>query len=197
MNTSSIIFIAIGFGIFESIWRRWFGGWEWKWLGPFDRRFIKHIVNIAALFSVCYFIKNLSWQWSIYTTLVMQILFWTLTFGMYFDIGRGGRPVTEEDIDAYNKPWFAKFLNWCFPDEYRYTPFYDFCGMMIRFTWPLALVFFVPTFNFGILMLGEFVALAYGLGWVMREKNVMKKVGPTCFGEIASGFLTGLMFILI
>lgn len=189
--------VGVGCGIFESLWRRWFGGglsklsdwWEKhiKWL---SLRLIKHAINISALFCAMFFWRNMTWYWSIYAALVMQILFWTMTFGMYFDIGRHGKPVTEEDIKAYNKPWFSFILNWCFTEE-RYTDFYDYCGMMIRFTWPLLLMFWLPTFNSGILFLGPLVALVYGLGWVMKDKNLLKKLGPTEIAEFAAGFMTG------
>lgn len=131
---------------------------------------MKHCVNIAAIFALCFFWRGMTWYWAGTAALVMQLLFWTLTFGVYFDIGRGGRPVTQEDIDDYNKPRFAPILNWCFPDKYRYTPFYDYCGMMIRFTWPCVIMCFIPTFNSGMLMLGPWTATVYGLGWVMRDK---------------------------
>lgn len=192
-----VLLAGIGFGAFESVWRRWFGGgFEYRWLKWCDHRPIKHAVNIAAIFAVVHFLKGASWRWSLYAALVMQLLFWTLTFGMYFDIGRAGRPVTEDDIKAYNKPWFAPILNWAFPDEHRYTPFYDYMGMFIRFTWPLLLVFWMPQFDSGLLMLGTIVAISYGLGWVGYEKSLIKKIGATEFGEFAAGFATGFLVVV-
>ena len=189
--------IGLGFGVFESVWRRWFGGgFDYQWLKWCDHRFLKHLVNICAVFALMLFLRGMTWQWSLYVALVIQVLFWTLTFGMYFDIGRGGRPVTEEDIEAYNKPWFSKILNWLFPDEYRYTPFYDYMGMFFRFTWPLLLVFWIHPFNSGLILLGTIVAGAYGIGWVGYEKSLIKKIGPTEFGEFVSGFATGLYLTL-
>ncbi len=192
-----ILLIGLGFGAFESVWRRWFGGgFNYPWLKWCDHRFLKHLVNIGAIFALMFFLRGMAWQWSIYVALVTQILFWTMTFGMYFDIGRGGRPVTEEDIEAYNKPWFSKILNWLFPDEYRYTPFYDYMGMFVRFTWPLLLVFWIHPFNSGLIFLGTAVAVAYGIGWVGYEKSLIKKIGPTEFGEFVSGFATGACLAL-
>lgn len=192
-----ILAIGLCFGAFESVWRRWFGGgFEYSWLKWCDHRFLKHCVNVAAIFSVAFFLRGMSWQWSLYVALVMQILFWTLTFGMYFDIGHKGRPTTEEDIKAYNKPWFSHLLNWLFPDEYRYTPFYDYLGMFIRFTWPLLLVFWLHPFNSGLIFLGSVVAMAYGIGWVCFDKAIIKKIGATELGEFVSGFATGMYLVL-
>jgi len=115
---------------------------------------------------------------------------------MYFDIGRGGKPVTEYDIQEYNKSWFAPILNWIFPEETRYTPYYDFCGMLIRFAAPCLTLFFIPTFNSGFILCGLWVAMVYGLGWVMRDKAMLKKIGPTEFGEYASGAFVGWMTVI-
>ena len=197
-NIWMLLGTAFGFGVFESLWRRWFGGGlKFSWLKPFDRRFIKHCVNILALFSVCCWIRGMIWYWALTTSLIIQICFWTLTFGMYFDIGRGGKPVTDEDIKDYNKPWFAPILNWCFKPESLYTPFYDFCAMMIRFTWPVVLVAFIPTFNSGIALLGQWTAFVYAIGWVLYEKGSLKHLGPTEFGEFAAGAGVGVGVVLV
>jgi len=189
--------IALGFGIFESIWRRWFGGgFDYKWLKWLNFRFLKHTINIIALFSICYWVRGIHWAWALYTALMMQLCFWSLTFGMYFDIGRGGKHVTPEGIEDYNKPWFAPFLNWCFKEDQLYTPFYDFCGMMIRFTWPVLLVGFVPTFSYSIALLGEWVAFVYAMGWVLWGRGRLTKIGPTELGEFAAGFMTGVLMVL-
>lgn len=189
--------IALGFGVFESIWRRWFGGgFDYKWLKLFNHRMLKHAINIGAIFSVLFFLKDMSWYWSLYAAVVIQCLYWTMRFAMYFDIGHHHRTPTEEDIKYYNSVWFAPILNWCFAEEYRYTAFYDYLGMFIRYTWPLLLVFWLPVFNSGILALGTIVAMSYGIGWVGYDKNLIKKIGPTEFGEFVSGFMTGVLVIV-
>lgn len=192
-----ILLVGIGFGAFESVWRRWFGGgFDYSWLKWCNHRPIKHCINIAALFAALYFLRGMAWQWAAYTALVMQLLFWTLTFGKYFDIGHSGRPKDEKEIKDYNRPWFSPILNWMFPDEYRYTAFYDYVGMFIRFTWPLFLVFWIAPFNSGLLMLGTVVAIAYGIGWVCSDWGIIKRLGATEFGEFVAGFATGMYVIL-
>jgi len=189
--------VALGFGVYESLWRRWFGGKELpKWLKWMDRRFVKHCINTVALFSVCFFVRGLAWYWSAYAALVFQILFWTTTFGMYFDIGRSGRPITEYDIEEYNKSWFSPILNWFFSEKQRYTPFYDYIGMFIRFTSPLLLLFWLPSFNSGLLFLGTIVSVVYGLGWTLFEKGKLTKTGPTELAEYLSGFFAGLYWVV-
>lgn len=199
----NLLVIAIAFGLFESAWRRWFGGgfhklkeWWKKHIPWISERLFKHAVNIVALFSICTWVRGLTWQYALPISIFLQICFWTLTFGMYFDIGRAGMPMDEYHVKEYNKTWFAPILNWFFDEKTRYTPFYDYCGMMIRFTWPLLFVFFLPTFNSGMLFIGPLVALAYGLGWTLYEKGQLKKVGPTELGEWVSGAIFGLYMVL-
>jgi len=187
-----LVLCGFGFGAFESVWRRWFGGGfqsRWKWLNV---RFLKHCVNVAALFAVCFWLRDLKWGWALYAALVLELAFWTPTFGMYFDIGRSGKPATQYDLDEYNKSWFAPILNWLFPESIRYTPYYDYIGMFIRFTAPTLLLFFVPTFNSGILFLGSIVSMAYGVCWVLLQKGALKDLWPTELAEYASGLAAGL-----
>jgi hypothetical protein len=192
-----VLLIGLGFGVFECVWRRWFGGgFVYDWLKPINHRFIKHIVNIAAIFCVLFFLKGMVWYWSLYAAIAIQVLFWTLAFAVYFDIGHKGKPISEEKIKEYNKPWFAPILNWCFSEEYRYTAFYDYLGMFCRYTWPLLFVFWLPSFNSGLLVLGTLVAMVYGIGWVGYDKALIKKIGPTEFGEFVSGFCTGMFIVL-
>ncbi len=197
MNWYWVVLIALGFGIFESIWRRWFGGgFEYKWLKILDHRMIKHCINICAIFALLFFLKDMAWYWSLFAALVIQCLFWTLRFSVYFDIGHKHTPLTEEEIKEYDAMWYAPVLNWCFAKEYRYTAFYDYLGMFLRYTWPLFLVIWLPAFNSGLLALGTLVAIAYGIGWVGYDKSLIKKIGPTEFGEFVSGFMTGLLLVL-
>lgn len=192
-GTWRLAVVGLGFAAFESIWRRWFGG-GFKGVAPFkwfNKRFLKHCLNVAAMTAVAVFVRGIPLPGALCLAVFLQVCFWTLTFGMYFDIGRGGQPRSEYDVEEYNKTWFAGALNWFFPEGTRYTAFYDYCGMTIRFTWPMAFAMFVPTFNSGMLCVGPLVALAYAYGWTCFEKKGLKFTGPTEFGEFASGAVFG------
>ena len=198
-NVWILLGIAVGFGVFESFWRRWFGGgFKLKnWLKFLNHRFFQHVVNVLALFSVCYWVRGLVWYWALYATLVMQLLFWTLAHGMYFDMGRGGPPTTDKEKKRYNEAWFSKFLDWCFDEPYRYSTFYDYCGMLLRYTWPVVLMVFVPTFNSGIVLLGQWTAFVYGIGLVLGNKSILKRISRSNFGEFAAGAGVGVGMVLV
>lgn len=189
--------VAIAACAFESVWRRWFGGGfkseTYKFL---DRRIIKHIVNIVFIFAIMYWVRGLDILWTVITVGIMEGLYWSLGHGPYFDLGRGGMP-DEKMKKRYNKMFYHYILDWCFSEEERYTTFYDFCGMLIRYTWPLLLMWIVPGFNLGITVLGELVAVAYAVCWVARDKKLLKKLGATDLGEYIAGGLTGLFLVLV
>jgi len=188
-----ILAIGVGFAIFESIWRRWFGGgFDYRWLRWLNYRWLKHTLNIIALFAVCYWVHGLQFMWSIYFAAILDGVFWAPSFGMFMDIGRQ-QPVIPPEEQEYQQQFCAKLLNWLFSKKYWYGQFYDFMGMVFRFGAPCLLLFFVPTFNSGMILLGFWVAMMYGLGWAASEKKAIKKLGATEFAEFASGAFVGWM----
>lgn len=96
----------------------------------------------------------------------------------------------------YNEVWFAKILNWCFPEEHRYGHFYDFCGMLIRYTCPLLLLMFIPGFGLEIVVLGELITVEYGICHVAKDKSLIRKLGATDVAEYIAGALTGLFLVI-
>lgn len=200
-NIWILLGIALGFGIYECFWRRLYGGWisHWwksnKYLKCVKPRFIYTIINCIAIFSICQWVRGLMWYWSLYVTCVIQFLYWALAHGPWFDLGRDTNP-SDKTLKRYNKFFYHYILDWCFPEATRYTPFYDFCGMWLRYVWMLFLLLIVPTFSFGLINLGSFVAVTYGVCWVAQDKKLLKKLGPTELSEFIVGFLTGLFLVL-
>jgi hypothetical protein len=202
-NILILLAISIPVAVFESAWRRTYGGgciatwWNnCKWIKWLNIRFVCTILNLILIFSICQWIRGLVWYWSLSVAVIIQFLYWALGHGPYFDIGRGGPP-DDKMLKRYNKMFYHYILDWCFPEEHRYSHFYDFCGMWLRYTWMLLLILIVPTFNIGLLNLGTIVAIVYGLCHVAKDKDLIKKIKSTGLAEYIVGFITGLFLVLV
>mgnify|MGYP003291823070 CR=1 FL=1 len=199
MNFIHIIY-GIVIGIYEGIWRRAHGGglgihdWYDKYIKPWLKlhaRIIDWICNYPLLFCIAFFYKGMVWWHAAIATLIMWA-FWDITFGMYMGIGMHPYP-DKEDKDEYDRQYpICWLLNLIFPDNHnptwgRYGIAYDFCGMWLRFTYPLIPLLFLG-FSPWILTLGLIVAINYYLDvWVLKWWDA----------EIMSGFFTGLFFVLL
>lgn len=135
-------------------------------------------------------------MWTAIAVTIVEGLHWSLGHGPYFDLGRGGIP-DEKMKKRYNKMFYHYILDWCFPEEEKYGTFYDFCGMLLRYTWPLLLLWVVPSYNLSVSVLGELIAVAYAVCWVAKDKKLLKKLGATELGEYIAGGLTGLFLMLV
>lgn len=193
------VLVCVGFGAFYAIWRRCYGGLDsgvWKKLfpkcGSALHRWFWRIVNLAAVFCMMFFWKEIHWAWAAYAALVMQFVFWDWTFGMYMSIGRHAMPPPKEDVEEYEEQLFAPALNWLLDEGKRYGEFYDYLGMTFRFSAPGLILFFVPTLTVGMCFLGVLIATFYLMDCRFAEKG---KTGffARNFSELAAGFATGLM----
>lgn len=210
------------FCLFESFWRRWFGGgFDSKKYPILNERYIQHIcgalVMFLSLFLFCDFdkMKFLNWLipnfvenhfqfWAtIYITIIIEGLYWSRSHGPAFDMSRGGKP-GKKMIERYKKEWWNKICEFFVPENQWYGFGYDLLWMGFRYTCPLVLL--TPIFGWNILMLGVLVTLIYGFCWSFYEKcpkifenkylNKLYIEGPTELAEYIVGFVSGyfLMF---
>lgn len=190
--------ISLGFAVFYGIWRRCYGGWDsfiWKRLFPkhgsaLHRNFWR-IIGLGAIFSISYFHMNMEWYWALYASLVMQFIFWDWTFGMYMGIGRHSKPLTEDDIDEYNRQLFAPLMNWLTEDDDRYNEFYDYLGMSLRFFIPGFLFAISPCFDIRMCIMGVLFPMIYLTGIRIHEKGLDGNFFMKNFTELVAGFVTG------
>lgn len=190
---------ALLFGIYESIWRRTHGGgpikkWYQKYIRPWlkiNERTFDWILNYPLIFCIAFLDRDMIWWKAIIATLIMWA-FWDISFGMYMGIGNHPYP-NDEDKDEYDRQYpICWILNLIFPDNHnqtwgRYGIVYDFCGMWLRYTYPLIPLLFIG-FSPWILTLGLIVAINYYLNvWVWKWWDA----------EYTSGFITGLFFVLL
>lgn len=197
------VLVAVGFGLFYALWRRCYGGLDskiWKKIFPKHgsamHRWFWRIVNLAAVFCLMFFYTGMTWYWATYTALVMQFVFWDWTFGMYMSIGRHEMPPPPEDIDEYDEQLFAPLLNWLVEGENRYGEFYDYMGMLFRFSAPGLLLCFVPGLNLGMCFAGTLIATSYLTEARFREKGYDNFLTNN-FSELAAGFFAGFLLVMV
>lgn len=196
--------ISVGFAVFYGIWRRCYGGWDsfiWKKLFPKHgsalHRNSWRIIGLGAVFSISYFHMNMEWYWALCFSLLTQFLFWDWTFGMYMSIGRHKKPLTEDDIDEYNRQFFAPLMNWLTDEDNRYNEFYDYLGMTLRFFAPGLLYLMIPCFDIRMCIMGVLFPLIYLTGVRLREKDIGGNFIKKNFTELTAGFVTGFTMSLV
>lgn len=195
-----IILYAILFGVFEAIWRRSHGGglfhdWYDKWIKPWlkvNYRIPSVIVNSTAIFCLGLGLRGLVW-WQAGLFALAVWAFWDITFGMYMGIGMHSYPSAEDKAEYKRQYPVVWILDLLFSDSHdpilgRYGIAYDFCGMLLRFTYPLILLLFLPTFTSWMLSLGLLIAVCYYINvWIWQWFDA----------ELAAGFLAGCFFVLL
>lgn len=199
-----IYLYSVVVGIYEAIWRRSHGGglihdWYDKWIRPWlkiNYRIPSVLVNSIVVFELSFGLRHLSWWQSGVATLLVW-LYWDYTFGMYMSIGRPfGREITDDDKKEYAKAWFDWILRAVFPKSMWYGAWYDFIGMVIRFTFPVIPLAFIPSFTPWIISLGIFVPLCYWFEIFCHETWPKTINWPLLNSELMSGFITGVAFVL-
>lgn len=193
------ILIGLAFIIFESLFRRVFGGWlaeiPYKDSNIKDYlsekyhisiRTISQILNIGIIFVILKYVLDATWITSIIIPCIVQLLFWLPGHGPFFDIGRDKAP-SMDIIHRYNKEWYTKILYWCFKHEYWYGEFFDYCGMLLRYGLPTLLL--IPFYGISILILPFAIASVYGICWVCSDNGKIKH--PTNLAEFIVGAIVG------
>ena len=222
METIAFVF-KCAFGIFESWWRRWFGG---GYIGGKDKentwyniRAMQHAVGALIMFLSIWLLvgidklaflnwilptwvaENISWIGAIYVTAIMQGLFWARAHGPGFDIGRDGNP-NPTLIKRYEKEWWNKICQYLVPKKEWYGYGYDMLWMRLRYT--ACTVLLTPIFGFDILFMGLIVPFIYSMCWSLSENKPgfakkfpswMQVNGPTSFAEWIVGLSTGLFLM--
>ena len=175
--------MSILFGIFEGIWRRFFGS------GNFNRA-ILHIINILTTSLYLWYI-DIHWIRIIVIVPIFEFIFWSLGHGGAFDIGRSGYP-DDETIKRYERFFWDKWCKFIVPEESWYGMWYDFLWMTFRYGLPALLISLIMgSWLFGYTGFG--VATIYAICWNLHDKG--KTTRPTEWAELFSGLITGFLLI--
>lgn len=187
-------------GLFEGLWRRWYGGW-YPFGKPSDshwyhKRWFQYLVNGLVVAAVLAFV-GLEWWKILIAVAVLLGFFWGKGHGACYDLGHHGKP-DEGMIERYKKCIGYKVACKIFPKSLWYTYWFDVFLMFVRYETP-AVVLAVFT-SWWVVLAGFGVTLSYMLGWFLEDKGC-KFLGSrfkglcssaTNFGELLGGFITGI-----
>jgi hypothetical protein len=214
------------YGLFEGIWRRWFGGYFEhhqvfpKWLNKImESRGTQTVVNI--LFLTCLFMTNTFWlstpisgfliglglnKWvlSLIVASIFQFMFWSLGHGPAFDMARGSQTPDEKTIERYHREKWSFIPDKIFPQEHWYGFLYDFVWMLCRYTY--GAMFIVPfMWSLNVLWLGLIITCIYSFCWTIQERDSwVFKLFPydyvncaTNLAEVIGGFAVGIFLSIM
>lgn len=176
-------------GIFFSIWRRFFGGYDSK-IDFLEQRGIQMIFCIVAVFLWEFFAKSKVW----YIALIIAVLvyiFWCCGHWYYFKCGTESNKYIDDEMAKGRKP----AMNWIVAPVNKWLGFaersrqYCFVGLLIRyFLWSLPVAAFVGW---------SFAACAFCIPfiynacfWVQFPKIKMAE-SPTNWAELLAGLVIG------
>lgn len=176
-------------GIFFSIWRRFFGGYDSK-VDFLEQRGIQMIFCIVAVFLWEFFVKSKVW----YVALIIAVLvyiFWCCGHWYYFKCGTESNKYIDDEMAKGRKP----AMNWIVAPVNKWLGFaersrqYCFVGLLIRyFLWSLPVAAFVGW---------SFAACAFCIPfiynacfWVQFPKIKMAE-SPTNWAELLAGLVIG------
>lgn len=219
------ICLAVIAGIFEGLWRRWFGGWDFVskekhpiWYKILENRGTQTLVNFIFLALVFWYNDGwkdtlisgwliAKWSWSYwvilaYLAIIWQLQFWSRQHGPAFDLARGGEP-DETLKKRYRFAWWCNIVFKIIPECGWYKFMCDFLWMTIRYSiYTLWCVPFLGTFS--VLWFGIIAAGFYAWFWTAYEFDIWfyKKCpagfqGPTNWGELMTGFVVGMCLMLM
>ena len=176
--------ITFIFGIFEGLWRRWFGGY-FNGVKILENRFLQHVVGFTACFSL-FFFQGTNWFQAILTATVLQALYWARSHGCCFDFGHDKNP----DLKRYDQLWYWKYVKKIIPEDEWYTFTGDYILMAVRYTIP-SILLMITTWSFPILFAGIVLSTLYALMWKFYDWGYTK--APTATAELITGFTTGIL----
>ncbi|MEE6207232.1 MAG: hypothetical protein VZR95_04170 [Alphaproteobacteria bacterium] len=176
-------------GIFFSIWRRFFGGYDSK-IDFLEQRGIQMIFCIVAVFLWEFYAKSKVW----YIALIIAVLvyiFWCCGHWYYFKCGTESNKYIDDEMAKGRKP----AMNWIVAPVNKWLGFaersrqYCFVGLLIRyFLWSLPVAAFVGW---------SFAACAFCIPfiynacfWVQFPKIKMAE-SPTNWAELLAGLVIG------
>jgi len=198
----NILLLIILF-IIGGCWRRLFGGWLSD-VEIIKERFVQHLIGGIILFCILYYtgIKEWGGCLALLYAIGIQGLFWAPGHGMWFDIGRTDpNTFTEKEIERYKKSLGYKVVEFLLPKRFRYSFFYDFLGMTLRYAIP-SLIFLpiLPQFIWIGLAVGPIYAFCWSLfemdGTSIELRPFINY--PTALAEFICGGLvySGLYFLI-
>lgn len=176
-------------GIFFSIWRRFFGGYDGK-IDFLEYRGVQMIFCIVAVFAWEFWAIHKPWYIATVVAVLVYI-FWCCGHWYYFKCGTESNQYINKEMAKGRKP----AMNWIVAPVNKWLGFaertkqYCFVGLLIRyFLWSLPVAAFVGW---------QFAAVAFAIPFVYNacfwiELPKCKLAGsPTNWAELISGLIIG------
>jgi hypothetical protein len=176
-------------GIFFSLWRRFFGGYDSKF-DFLEKRGVQMILCIIAVFAWEFFKQGKPWYISLIVSVLVYI-FWCRGHWYYFKCGTEDDSYIDEQLKKGRKP----AMNWLVSPVNKWLGFkersreYCFVGLMIRyFIYSLLVAYFVG-WHFAVC--GFCIPFIYNaMYWVDLPKNRLCS-SPTNWAEFFNGLIIG------
>lgn len=176
-------------GIFFSLWRRFFGGYDSKF-DVLEYRGVQMILCIIAVFAWEFFKQGKPWYISL-TISILVYIFWCRGHWYYFKCGMEDDKYIDEQLAKGRKP----AMNWIVAPLCKRLGFkertkqYCFVGLMVRyFLCSLPVAYFV---GWQFAVCGFCIPFIYNaMFWVELPPNKMCGC-PTQWAEIFNGLIIG------
>lgn len=176
-------------GIFFSLWRRFFGGYDSKF-DFLEKRGLQMIFCIIAVFLWDFFVKSQNWYISLIVSVLVYI-FWCRGHWYYYMCGEEDDSYIDEQLKKGRKP----AMNWIVSPVNKWLGFkersrqYCFVGLMIRyFLYSLPVAWFV---GWQFAVCGFCIPFIYNaMFWVELPKNRFCS-SPTNWAEFFNGLIIG------
>ena len=176
-------------GIFFSLWRRFFGGWDSK-IDFLEQRGIQMILCVVVVFLWEFFVKKFSIANST-AIAVLVYIFFCKSHWYYFQCGMESDKYIDEELAKGRKP----AMNWIVSPVNKWIGFkerskqYCFVGLMIRyFLWSLPVAWFV---GWQFAVCGFCIPFIYNaMYWVELPKWWFCS-SPTNWAEFFGGLIIG------
>lgn len=176
-------------GIFFSLWRRFFGGYDSKF-DFLENRGVQMILCIVAVFLWEFFKKSQTWYISL-TIAVLVYIFWCCGHWYYFKCGTESDEYIDEQLAKGRKPamnWLVAPINKWLGFEPRSRQ-YCFVGLMVRYTfYALFPACFVGWHFYACAFAIPFIYNA--MFWV-KLPNTKFCSAPTNWAEFFNGLIIG------
>ena len=181
-------------GLFFSIWRRFFGGYEDEYKDGLEYRGVQMFLCVFVVFLYEWLAKGYLWYISLLTGVLVYV-FWCKGHFYYFQCG------TESDIyiDQQEKKGRKPAMDWLVAPVNKWLKFkprskqYCFIGMLIRYTvWAIPVAVIV---GWQFMIAGLSVAFIYNACFWVDFPPCKFAKSPTNWAEMISGFVIGLALL--
>ena len=199
------VLLVFGLCVFYSFWRRLYGGGFFR-TGLLSKRGFQCVLFLVptfflALNSCSGYDDKIRYGFSVWFAVWTYCQFWARGIGSVLDSGRDVNPL-DSTISRYYERWYHVPCDLLLRNH-KYGFAYDRMWMGLRYTCPMALLWFVsylfpmlPQVDWRIVLIGLSVSPIYALSWTFyeREEWMFKRFDCLNYATNLAEFLSGFAF---